>query len=162
MIVFKEINNSYSDIGSVYDVPHYIFRDKSESGYVMNTYSGGLHIIDICNTSNEFMMVKRYFGKLFGRQIKHFVVSFDNDDRSWITPRLAYEIGVKICQYYFGSNQIVFSVHTNEDNLHIHFCVNTVSFVDGRKLHEGFEELRALQKHCVKCYNSVKSLCFQR
>lgn len=162
MIIYKETSERYSDLGSVYDVPEYILKDKTQKEYVMNTYCGGLHISDLCNIGNEFMMVKRYFGKMFGKQVKHFIVSFENNDRYWLTPALAYNIGVLICQYYFGRNQIVFSVHTNTDNLHIHFCVNTVSFVDGIKLHGGRESYLALYAHCVKSYNTVKSLCLQQ
>ena len=53
--------------------------------------------------------------------------------------------------------QILFSVHTdNYPLLHIHFVMNTVSFVDGRKLHDNNAEQAAFCSYCEECYKQIK------
>ena len=63
------------------------------------------------------MLVKQHFQKMDGREMRHFIVSFDED----ITPYDAYIMGRQIAAYYAHRYQIVFGVHDDTENLHIHF-----------------------------------------
>ena len=40
----------------------------------------------------------------------------------------------ELMQKVFPENQVVYAVHTNTENLHIHFILNTVG-LDGKKIH---------------------------
>lgn len=44
----------------------------------------------------------------------------------------------------------MFGVHTNEDNLHIHFVLNTVSYENGLKFSIGFVELQNIKRGIEK------------
>lgn len=89
----------------------------------------------------QMVIAKRTFHKDSGRQYTHFVQSFSPKDP--ITPALAYEIG----QEYIRKNekwkdfQIVMAVHTDEPQLHIHYIINSVSHLDGRKWQSAPEDL---------------------
>lgn len=81
----------------------------------------------------DMLITKDLFGKTTGRKYAHFVQSFHEQDN--ITPELAYKIG----QEYIAGNekwcdfQILMAVHTNEDHMHIHYIINSVSSRDGAK-----------------------------
>ena len=156
MVNFFVVNKPYTDIDSIYDVTNYILRDKRKQGFVMNRYSGGMGIKDIASAGDEFLHIKRYFGKSFGRQIKHFYITFEKKDR--FTPQMAYNLGMLICQYYYCKFQIIFSVHEDTDHLHIHFALNTVSYKDGSKLHEGYEEYYAFRDYVYKCVEFIRKI----
>ena len=51
-----------------------------------------------------------------------------------VTPKEAHEIGIKLAQGLWGDKfQVVVTTHLNTDNLHNHFVINSVSFVDGKR-----------------------------
>ena len=155
-MLLEIINDPYEDPYSVYNCIRYIMRDKSDkNNYHTNIYSGGYNIFDIKKAADEFFIIKNYYRKTDGRQIKHFVISPDPKD-FFVSPML-YELALYICAYYSSRFQMVFSVHTDErSHPHIHFVVNTVSFVDGKKLHESKRDLIQLQLYCNKYYDYIK------
>ena len=51
-----------------------------------------------------------------------------------ITPEQAHEIGMKLAEELWGDKfQVVVTTHLNTDNLHNHFVLNSVSFLDGKR-----------------------------
>lgn len=140
-IDFEIINDPYLDPKSVYNITHYVTHDKN--GRLLN-FCGSPNT-RITDPAGQMMYVKKYFGKEAGRQIRHFIVSFDR--------RLPYSefelgvIGMKVCGYYSDRYQIIFGVHNNTDNLHIHFAMNTVSFIDGKMYSESHGDAIGLRKY---------------
>lgn len=50
------------------------------------------------------------------------------------TPEQAHEIGIKLAEELLGDKyQVVVSTHLNTDNIHNHFVLNSVSFLDGKR-----------------------------
>lgn len=70
-----------------------------------------------------------------------------------IIPYEANQLAMQICAYYAGRFQIVYSVHEDTDNLHIHFVLNTVSYVDGKKFTESPAELWRFKEYVGKLIN---------
>ena len=113
----------------------------NELTYVMNDiktvdglYVGARHISDIKNATEEMMQVKEFFGKLDGRVATHGVISLDASESD---PKNAGKLMLlldELMQKVFPDNQVVYAVHTNTENLHIHFILNTVG-LDGKKIH---------------------------
>lgn len=93
----------------------------------------------------QMVITKRAFHKDTGRQYAHFVLSFD--PRDTISPELAFEIGQAFIRRYEKWNdfQIVMAMHTNEPQMHIHYIVNSVSLVDGRKWQSSPEDLKQMR-----------------
>ena len=54
------------------------------------------------------------------------------------------EIGYIVAGYFTGW-QIVFGIHTNEEHLHIHFVMNTVSYENGLKFSYGIREFQDIR-----------------
>lgn len=88
-----------------------------------------------CNPSTareQFVTVKEQFDKLNGIQAYHGYLSFKENE---VTPELAQQIGMEFANEVWGKRfQVVVTTHLNTKHLHCHFVVNSVSFVDGKKL----------------------------
>ena len=89
--------------------------------------------------------VKEVWHKTEGRQARHFVVSFAWGER--ISEAEAWRLAYWIALYYADRYQIVYAVHEDTENVHIHFVFNPVSFVDGRIYAEGKDDFSRLQAH---------------
>ena len=97
-------------------------------------YVGGRHIVDFNNATNEMMQVKEFYGKLGGRVATHGIISLDREESD---PKNAGKLMLLLNDFMaelFPEHQVVYAVHTNTENLHIHFVVNTVG-LDGKKIH---------------------------
>ena len=83
--------------------------------------------------ADDFMETKRFWGKTDGRLAYHGYQSFLEGDGA-ITAEKAHEIGVKLAKELWGNRfEVVVATHLNTGHYHNHFCVNSVSFVDGIK-----------------------------
>ena len=79
----------------------------------------------------EMINVKKQFFKTDGIQCFHAVQSFAQGE---ITPEQAHEIGMKLAKRLWGDKfQVVVTTHLNTENLHNHFVLNAVSFLDGKR-----------------------------
>lgn len=88
---------------------------------------------NVATARDQFITVKEKYGKSEGIQAYHGYLSFKEQD---ITPELAQKVGMEFAQRVWGKRfQIVVTTHLNTKHLHCHFVINSVSFVDGKKLH---------------------------
>ena len=52
-----------------------------------------------------------------------------------VTPELAHEVGIRFARELWGERyEVLVATHLNTNSYHNHFVVNSVSFVDGKKL----------------------------
>ena len=89
----------------------------------------------------QMQQTKAYFGKLDGRQYKHYVLSFAENEIS-VDNAKAY--AKELAEKCFGERfEVVVGVHTNSKGrkIHAHFVINSVSFKDGKKLHFSKQDL---------------------
>ena len=88
----------------------------------------------------EFLTTKKRFHKMEGRQFYHFVQSFAEGDR--LSPQMANAIGVELAEQEFPDFEVLVATHIDTGHLHNHLIVNSVSCVDGRKLHQNTADLQ--------------------
>ena len=88
-----------------------------------------------CNPAtarDQFISVKKAYGKDDGIQAYHGYLSFKEQD---ISPELAQKIGMEFANEVWGKRfQVVVTTHLNTKHLHCHYVINSVSFVDGKRL----------------------------
>ena len=65
-----------------------------------------------------------------------------------VTPEQAHQIGVQLANELWGDRyQVVVATHLDkESHLHNHFCLNSVSFIDGKRFHSDAKFLRHLRE----------------
>ena len=97
-------------------------------------YVGCRHISDIKNATNEMMQVKEFHGKLGGRVALHGIISLDAAESDKKNAGKLMMLLNDLLEEIFPNNQAVYAVHTNTENLHIHFILNTVG-LNGTKIH---------------------------
>ena len=81
------------------------------------------------------VMTKLQFGKTDKILAYHGYQSFLPGE---VTPDIAHEIGVKLAERLWGDRfQVLVTTHLDHEHIHNHFCLNSVSFVDGKKFRGG-------------------------
>lgn len=148
MCIVKMVNDSYLNYSGIFNLVNYALTDKRTHKRVR--YYGGYNV-DIDRADYQMVLVKKYYQKDNGREMRHFVVSFEED----ISPYNAWILGWQIAAYFANRYQIVFGVHEDTDKLHIHFVLNTVSFVDGKKFSSGVQEISVLKSYVNGLYNEL-------
>lgn len=85
-----------------------------------------------CDRKRPVYICKKAYGKDDGIQAYHGYLSFKEQD---ISPELAQKIGMEFANEVWGKRfQVVVTTHLNTKHLHCHYVINSVSFVDGKRL----------------------------
>lgn len=92
------------------------------------------------NAYERMQIVKHFYGKEGGREYIHFVVSFKGKK----DVDTAYFIAENIADLY-ENFQVLFAVHINTANTHVHFIINSVSVVGGHKFSQSKSDLQRLK-----------------
>lgn len=136
------------------NVIEYVLQDKKvKEGYVAITGPYAPEQINWDNVYNAFLDEKKLWNKDSGRMYAHNIISFHKDED--ISPAQALEIGQEFVEKFFPNHQSVIGVHQDKDHLHIHIVTNSVSFIDGMKLHQTKRDLE-IQKEFTN------NLCLER
>ena len=90
---------------------------------------------------SEMQLTKERYRKTDGRQYYHFVQSFSETDD--LTPQEAHTIGLELAQREFPNFEVLVATHIDTGHLHSHLIVNSVSFQNGKKLHQSAADLQA-------------------
>ncbi|WP_394522790.1 relaxase/mobilization nuclease domain-containing protein [Lacrimispora sp. JR3] len=141
MAIVKPIKVRIGNLAGLRGVLDYIKDDRK-------TQNGALVYCKDLLKGKEYqqmVIIKRAFHKDTGRQYSHFVQSFDPRDN--VSPELVYKIGQKFIKRYerFQGFQVVMAVHTNEQHMHIHDIVNSVSHENGCKWQSSPEDLKRMR-----------------
>lgn len=110
-----------------------------------------LSTTDTKEAVKEMLEVKKMYNKLDGRAAVHGVISLPVEESSLRNAEKLIALARDTVKELFPNNQAILAVHTNTDNLHIHFLVNTVGF-DGRKIHEDRNFVRNVLQPTVNKY----------
>ena len=101
----------------------------------------------------DMRAVQERFGKTDGVVALHAYQSFRERE---VTPEQCHEIGVTLARKVWGKRfQVLVATHMNTDNLHNHFVINSVSYVDGKKYEQRrsqYAEFRAASDKLCREY----------
>lgn len=84
---------------------------------------------------------QRYGGKVC-RRIYHYMLSFPHSMDDANCANLA---AAEVADIFSGEYQVYYGVHEDTKNLHIHYAINSVSYVDGKKWHKSKKEMEELE-----------------
>lgn len=139
MAILKIINNPVDTLEALYNLCQYIIDpQKTENGRYV-----GSRGISVDNAYEEILEMQNLFQKTSGRKGYHIAVSFSEE-----APLTAYDImqiAYEISSIFFPRYQVLYGVNMVKTHPHIHFLINTVSLIDGVKLHIGFAEIKVLR-----------------
>lgn len=142
----------YKNTDAVENVIYYITRSRKNETRANELIAVGTAGV-VCNTSPEayiraFKMVQDYYskGNIMGRRIVHEVYMLHDSELQLLdnSYKNIYKVALCIAQYYFQQGfQTVFAIHNDGlRHIHIHFAINSVSYLDGKKYHSAVGELQ--------------------
>lgn len=135
---FVAVKNAKQTRGALGGVMQYVAQAKKTCWHGVSLLSG--HNCVPQSSYLEFLTTKKRFHKTDGRQFYHFVQSFSDRDR--LTPQQANAIGLELAEREFPGFEVIVATHVDTGHLHNHLVVNSVSCVDGRKLHQNAADLQ--------------------
>ena len=92
----------------------------------------------------EMSITKQQFNKTGGILGFHAYQSFKGCE---VTADEAHEIGIRLAEKLWGDRfQVVVTTHTNTKNVHNHFVINSVSFIDGKKYYDNKTNYAIIRK----------------
>ena len=140
MAINKVVNSSTKSHGAMITVIAYVLRsDKVKEGYVDITGPYEPDEIDKDGVYKSFLNEKKQWRKDSGRMYAHNIISFHKNEK--ITAAQCLEIGRKFVGKFFDGFQSLIGIHQDKDHLHCHIVTNTVSYIDGHKLHQTKHDL---------------------
>ena len=122
------------DLYDAYQIGREVSYVTNDIKTLQGLYVGARHISDVTNAVDEMMQVKEFYKKLDGRVALHGIISLDEEESD---ERNAGKLMLLLDEFLvevYPDNQVVYAVHTNTENLHIHFIANSVG-LDGKKIH---------------------------
>ena len=145
MAVNKTINKRTNTHGAMRNCIEYVLRQDKTSELL--TYVTGPYCHDEINYDlvyRTFLEEKKMWDKDTGRMYAHNIISWHKDEQ--ITPEQAFEFGKEFAENWFSGFQTLVAVHKDKDHVHCHLVTNSVSYEDGRKLHNTRKDLERMKQ----------------
>ena len=139
MATFTAIKNRGGGRGALGGVLRYVQQEEKTTWEDRRLVSGwNCTAQSVCS---EMQLTKERFHKTDGRQYYHFVQSFDKQDD--LSPQEVHAMGLELAQREFPNFEVLVATHVDTGHFHNHLVVNSVSFQDGKKLHQSAADLQA-------------------
>ena len=145
MAINKTINKRTNTHGAMRNCIEYVLRQDKTSELL--TYVTGPYCHDEINYDlvyRTFLEEKKMWDKDSGRMYAHNIISWHKDEQ--ITPEQALEFGKEFAENWFSGFQTLMAVHKDKDHIHCHLVTNSVSYEDGRKLHNARKDLERMKQ----------------
>ena len=145
MAINKTINKRTNSHGAMRNCIEYVLRQDKTSELL--TYVTGPYCHDEINYDlvyRTFLEEKKMWDKDSGRMYAHNIISWHKDEQ--ITPEQALEFGKEFAENWFSGFQTLMAVHKDKDHIHCHLVTNSVSYEDGRKLHNTKKDLERMKQ----------------
>ena len=145
MAVNKTINKRTNTHGAMRNCIEYVLRQDKTSELI--TYVTGPYCHNEINYDlvyRTFLEEKKMWNKDTGRMYAHNIISWHKDEQ--ITPGQAFEFGKEFAENWFSGFQTLVVVHKDKDHVHCHLVTNSVSYEDGRKLHNTRKDLERMKQ----------------
>ena len=145
MAINKTINKRTNTHGAMRNCIEYVLRQDKTSELL--TYVTSPYCRDEINYDlvyRTFLEEKKMWDKDSGRMYAHNIISWHKDEQ--ITPEQALEFGKEFAENWFSGFQTLVAVHKDKDHIHCHLVTNSVSYEDGRKLHNTKKDLERMKQ----------------
>ena len=145
MAVNKTINKRTNTHGAMRNCIEYVLRqDKTSELFIYVTGPYCHNEINYDLVYRTFLEEKKMWNKDTGRMYAHNIISWHKDEQ--ITPEQAFEFGKEFAENWFSGFQTLVAVHKDKDHIHCHLVTNSVSYEDGRKLHNTRKDLERMKQ----------------
>ena len=145
MAINKVVNKAAKSHGAMRNMIEYVLKEgKNKDGYIEITGPYEAPTINYDDVYKTWLTEKILWDKDSGRMCAHNIISFHKDERT--TPEEVLDIGRLFADKFFSGHQCLLGVHQDKDHLHCHIVTNSVSYIDGSKLHQTKKDLERQKK----------------
>lgn len=145
MAINKVVNKAAKSHGAMRNMIEYVLKEgKNKDGYIEITGPYEAPTINYDDVYKTWVNEKILWDKDSGRMCAHNIISFHKDERT--TPEEVLDIGRLFADKFFSGHQCLLGVHQDKDHLHCHIVTNSVSYIDGSKLHQTKKDLERQKK----------------
>lgn len=128
--------NTYPDTAALRNVLYYVLgKAAATGGYAVDS--------EMNNALEQMLFVKQAFHKTEALQLKHFFITFADNEDSLTDFDDLLKLGFQVGQL-FRCYQVVFGIHLDGSHIHMHFVMNTTSFLDGHQYCDGLSMFKRL------------------
>lgn len=147
MALFKIVNRSkkYHDNMAYEDLVSYCTASRKCPHYCITGRA-----VNPQNAAWAMKCIAQVYGKTDGVRLRHMVLSFspcELSSKSIYDIDIANKIAWNVMGFFSWRYQILSCVHIKKRHLHIHFLMNTVSYLDGKKYKEEKYDYYQFQTH---------------
>lgn len=137
MSLFKIVNKPYQSKDDLNNLLYYVLNPKKL------LYAGGMAVMvtTISDIITQFNTIKSYYRKEDGRQLIHCIISFSDYETNFLTKEQLIKSGQNFSTDVSQKYQIIYGIHNNTELSHIHFIINSVSYVDGKRYKGNNEDI---------------------
>ena len=142
MATLKILNGTYRTLEGMIQ---YIADDAGHDNGVLFYSARGA---DPYRAARDMLNVQAAYNNLGGNEYVQVILSLAEDEISSREDTMRFQQAVKDISHLLFSQyqcQVAYVIHGNTDNLHAHFIINSVRYVDGYKLQIGKGELYRLK-----------------
>lgn len=145
MAINKTINKRTNTHGAMRNCIEYVLRQDKTNELFTCVTGPYCHVeINYDLVYRTFLEEKKVWDKDSGRMYAHNIISWHKDEQ--ITLEQALEFGKEFAENWFSGFQTLVAVHKDKDHIHCHLVTNSVSYEDGRKLHNTKKELERMKQ----------------
>lgn len=135
----------YSNAKAIENLINYIFNTNKTPNKIVG--STGVYPIERKRLIKEFIEVQTKYRNCKGRKIIHFIITFSEEESKRLEILDYQKIGYAVADYFDKQkHQVAFALHENKPNLHIHFAVNPVNYMSGKKYRLQYKENNILKE----------------
>ena len=135
--------DKYCDDNALRDVINYITR-----GYQLPDNMIGAYGVTKNNAAMQMELVSQAYWKYSNCRLRHWVVSFSEEDN--VTLEEVRQIADRSAAFYKSRYQIIYAIHTDTDNIHVHFVMNRISYRDGKAYNGKYSDFYDYRNHLSK------------
>lgn len=147
-IIVRFQNEYYTKKSDLINLLAYVAGFGKKKQKILYVGTNGLSK-DYVKAERQMKKVKKYYNKCDKRVAYHLVVSFPETIQN---ESLVIATSKRIAKELFSDYQVYYVVHGTKKNLHIHFVINSVSYITGLKYHHSKNDTQLLKKKIEKIF----------
>lgn len=145
MPVIKFINKKYNSLNAMRNLIYYVMAADKTPNRIMGAVA--VYPIEEKEIVRQFKQTQVLHRNQKKNRVMHILLSFSAEEAQWLNFKDYAKIGYSVANYYGNANhQVVFALHEDTDNPHIHFVVNRVNYVTGKKYHQQHKDYIKIRK----------------
>ncbi len=150
-LFIKKIFRSYNNGDATENVINYIFRLKNFD------YIGGTNVFPYLKESivTEYAFIRKKLNSQSNTQIFHIIVSTEDSIKDI---NLLHILAESIMEFFSNTYQVVYSIHDDKKNLHMHIVGNNVNLLTGKTFTDD-EYIQFIEFANKIWENQINSLC---